>query len=208
MPMPKVSLVYEQTQKKRILEGAAKVFASDGYRQTTMGQICHILQLSKGAIYIYFKNKEELFVSTLRSIYEQRYILLSSAYVETDPLSVKFEKILDRLGSLVGRDDYIYMRLSVEGFLESERIPDLQLIKTEYYNRFYKLLYDLLAQGQSIGQINPDLDISSIITILMATLDGLMLHGLVQGRGIDPERIRIIIFETFSQVLKIRPINI
>lgn len=207
MLMPKVSTVYEQTQKTRILEGAAKVFASDGYRQTTMDRICNVLNLSKGAIYIYFKNKEELFVSTLRSIFEQRYILLSGAYQETDPLPVKFEKILDRLGNLVGLDDYVYIRLSVEGFLESDRIPGLQSIKTDSYNRFYSLLFDLLSRGQASGQINPGLDISSLIAVLMATMDGLMLHSLVRGRGIDPQRIRTIVFETFSQVLKtgVRP---
>jgi AcrR family transcriptional regulator len=205
--MPKVSSVYEQTQKKRILEGAAGVFASEGYRQTTIDRISSVLNLSKGAIYIYFKSKEELFVSTLRSIYEKRYIMLSSAYEKTDPLPLKFGKILDRLGNLVGLDDYVYIRLSVEGFLESDRIPELQLIKTDYYNRFYGLLYDLFNRGQAEGQINPGLDISSIIAVLMAALDGLMLHSLVRGRGIDPKRIRTIVFETFSGVLKtgVRP---
>jgi Transcriptional regulator len=200
--MPKVSPDYEQAQKKRIIEGAAKIFAEYGYRQTTMDELCNRLELSKGAIYIYFKNKEELFISTMDYIYKERYSLLLSAFEETDPLLEKFKKILNRLGNLVSSDDnYAYTRLSVEGFLESDRIPGLQLVKADSYNRFYKLLYDLLSQGQATEQINPKLDISSMIVVMMATLDGLMMHSLVQGRELDPEKIQTAVLEMFSQIL-------
>lgn len=206
--MPRVSLDYEQTQKKRIIECAAKVFAEHGYRQTTMDQICHSLKLSKGVVYIYFKNKEELYISTMDYIFKKRYTLLLSAYEETDPLTLKFKKIVDCLGNLVSSDDnYAYIRLSVEGFLESDRIPGLQLVKANSYNRFYKLLYDLLTQGQVTEQINPELDISSMIVVMMATLDGLMMHSLVQGREIDPERIRKLVFEMFPQALNFQQAN-
>lgn len=200
--MPKVSPDYEQAQKKRIIEGAAKVFAEYGYRQTTIDQICQYLELSKGAIYIYFKNKEELFVSAMDYIFEKRYILLSSAYEETDPIPVRFKKLVDRTGDLGKSDDYyIFTRLSVEGFLESDRIPDLQLVKTNSYNRIYKLLYNLLTKGQATEQINPKLDIHSMIIVMMATLDGLMMHSLVKGRELDPQRIQKVVLEMFSQIL-------
>ena len=108
--MPRVTAQYEQSQQKRIIEGAAQIFAEKGYGPTTIDQISQSLQLSKGAIYIYFKSKEDLFVAVLQSIYERRYTLLSTAYQIDDPLSVKFDKILDRLGSLVNRDDYVFIR--------------------------------------------------------------------------------------------------
>jgi len=203
--MPRISLEYEQTQKKRIIEGAAKVFAEYGYRQTTMDQICQTLKISKGAVYIYFKNKEDLFVSTMDFIFQKRYELLLSSYEQTDLLPVKFEKIFNRLGNLVSSEDnHAYARLSVEGFLESDRIPRLKLVKTDSYNRFYKLLHDLLTQGQKEEQTNPKVDISSMIVVMMATLDGLMMHSLVQGRELDPERIKKVALETYSQILNFR----
>jgi AcrR family transcriptional regulator len=203
--MPRVSAEYEQAQRKRITEGAIQVFADNGYRQTTIDQIGQALQISKGAIYIYFKSKEELFVSTLRAIFERRFAFLSSAYREEDPIAAKLEKILDRLGNLVTHDDYVYIRLSLEGFLESDRIPSLQVIKTESYQRFYKLLYDLLREGQLTGKINPDLNLASVTVVLIAVADGLMMQSLVQGRGIDPDRARYVVNETFSHVLGVRP---
>jgi AcrR family transcriptional regulator len=205
--MPRVSPQYEQAQQKRIIDGAAQVFAAHGYGLTTIDQISQSLQLSKGAIYIYFKNKEELFVSVLEAIYERRFTILSTAYQADDPISIKFEKILDRLGSLVNHDDYVFIRLWLEGFLESEHIPRLQAIKTESHQHFYDLLYGLLQEGQLTGEINPALNLSSATAALMALSDGLMLHSLVQGWGIDPDRVRRIFQDTFSQTIGISPKN-
>jgi len=202
--MPRITSQYEQAQKKRIIDGATQVFADRGYRLTTMDQICQALQLSKGAIYIYFKSKEELFISALQAIYERRFVILSTAYQGNDPTPSKFEKILDRLGSLMSHDDYVFIRLSLEGFLESEHIPSLQAIKADSYQRFYELLYGLLQEGQLAGEINPDLNLSSVTVVLMAVSDGLMLHSLVQDRGIDPDQVREIVHETFSQMLGYR----
>jgi AcrR family transcriptional regulator len=207
--MPRVSSDYEQNRKKQIIEGAARVFAEYGYRQTTMDQICKALSLSKGAIYIYFKNKEELLISTMDYIFRERYKLLSNAYEKTDPLPVKFEKMFNRLGNLVGGDEnYAYTRLSVEGFLESDRIPGLQVVKADSYKRFFNLFHDLLTQGQAEEQINQKADISSMIVILMATLDGLMMHSLVQGRELDQERIKKTVMEMFSNALNVQPANL
>jgi len=203
--MPRVSSEYEQAQKKRIIDGATQVFAEHGYCLTTMDQICQALQLSKGAIYIYFKSKEELFISALQAIYERRFAILSTAYQANDPIPRKFEKILDRLGSMMSHDDYVFIRLSLEGFLESEHIPSLQAIKSDSYKRFYELLYGLLQEGQLAGEINPDLNLSSVTAALIAVSDGLMLHSLVQDRGIDPDRVRQIVHETFAQMLGSRP---
>jgi len=59
--MPRTTAAYEQAQRERIIQGAAIIFATHGYRQTTMDQIAQTLEMSKGALYIYFKTKEELF---------------------------------------------------------------------------------------------------------------------------------------------------
>jgi len=41
--MPRVSEEYEQTQKSRIITGAAQVFAERGYEQTTIDQARHCI---------------------------------------------------------------------------------------------------------------------------------------------------------------------
>jgi AcrR family transcriptional regulator len=199
--MPKISPQYEQTQRRRILDGAARVFAEHGYGLTTVDQICQALQLSKGALYIYYPSKEELFIAVLQVIFERRYASLAGAFHPEDALRVKFEKLLDRLGGLVDAEDTLFLRLWVEGFLQSQHMPALEALKTASHRQFDDLLQGLLREGQASGEIDAGLDLSGAAEVLMAVADGLMLHSLVPGWGIGPARVRSILQDTFSHLL-------
>lgn len=50
-----------------ILKAATKAFAANGYRPTDMQTIADHAGVSKGTIYLYFKNKEELFLAAVRA---------------------------------------------------------------------------------------------------------------------------------------------
>jgi AcrR family transcriptional regulator len=199
--MPKTSPQYEQSKREHILDGAAKVFARCGYGQATTDQICRELELSKGALYIYFKSKEELFTAVLQLIFDRRYAAMAGAFASEDPVSVKFEKLLGRLGGLVEPDDTLFIRLWVEGFLQSEQIAGLEAIKTESRQRFDSLLQGLLREGQSAGMISKEMDVAGASMVMMATADGLMLHSLVKDWGIDAARVQTILRATFRQFL-------
>jgi AcrR family transcriptional regulator len=199
--MPRTTPQYEQAQEKRIILGAAQVFADYGYQQTTIDRIGQALQLSKGAIYIYFKSKEDLFIRVLQWIYEQRFTALAEAFQEDDSVQVKFGKILDRLCALVSHADRVFIRLWIEGFLESEHMPRLEAIKTASRQQFTQLLHGLLQEGQRAGEVDPRLNLDHATAAIMAFADGLMLHSLMPGWGIDPQRVRAILQESFSQFL-------
>ncbi|WP_053333413.1 TetR/AcrR family transcriptional regulator [Haliangium ochraceum] len=47
----------------RILDAAEAVFAERGFAQATMDDIAAAAELSKGTLYLYFKNKDDLFLS-------------------------------------------------------------------------------------------------------------------------------------------------
>lgn len=49
----------------RILEAARRVFARQGYHGTLMDQVAREAGLSKGALYVHFPSKEELFLALL-----------------------------------------------------------------------------------------------------------------------------------------------
>ena len=53
-------------RKKAILLAAKNAFFENGFQATTMEQIAHAAELSKGTVYLYFQSKEELYVSLLK----------------------------------------------------------------------------------------------------------------------------------------------
>ena len=53
----------KRERRESILEAAERVFAERGVVDTTMDHIAQEAELSKGTLYLYFKNKDELYVS-------------------------------------------------------------------------------------------------------------------------------------------------
>ena len=65
--MPKVVPEYKEEAKTKIIEAARTVFAKKGYHDATMDDVAKEVGVSKGALYSYFKSKEDL----LKEIYLQ-----------------------------------------------------------------------------------------------------------------------------------------
>lgn len=55
----------KKIRRKMILKAAKTLFFQRGFAATSMDQIARKAELSKGTLYLYFKNKEELYVSLL-----------------------------------------------------------------------------------------------------------------------------------------------
>src|SRR2546429_5424799 len=65
--MPRVVPEYKEEAKNRIVSAANQVFAEKGYRQATMDDVAKKIGVSKGALYLYFASKEELFEAICRT---------------------------------------------------------------------------------------------------------------------------------------------
>src|SRR5215470_10150588 len=49
------------SKRRQIIDGACRVFLERGFDAASMGEIAREARVSKGTLYVYFKNKEELF---------------------------------------------------------------------------------------------------------------------------------------------------
>lgn len=58
-------------RRNEILNAARKVFATKEYDSATVDNIAEVAEISKGTIYLYFKSKAELFISTFESGIEE-----------------------------------------------------------------------------------------------------------------------------------------
>src|SRR5262245_14062910 len=62
--MPRVSAAREQEVRDRIVAAALRVFGNKGYHGSTIADVVRESGLSVGAIYTYFKGKDDLFLAT------------------------------------------------------------------------------------------------------------------------------------------------
>ena len=80
---PKVSTQYKIDVKEKIVDAALATFSKNGYDRTRMDDIAGAANVSKGTLYLYFKNKEELFYAiserNIRELKEQLSTLLTKS---------------------------------------------------------------------------------------------------------------------------------
>src|SRR4051795_7787499 len=60
--MPKVTQEHLEARRAEILDGARRAFAEHGYEGATVARLEDATGLSRGAIFHYFENKNDLFV--------------------------------------------------------------------------------------------------------------------------------------------------
>jgi len=148
--------------KKRlsILNAAADIFAREGYHHASISDICKNAGISNGALYKYFKNKEDLFLS----IIDYGIELVNGLYrqFETDrPVLPTLGAIFNgikRLGRNSGFIVSIYLDLgtcALNSFAEKKSV-DLEKIGRDF-------LTELLTNAAARGEISSIVDIRSTV---------------------------------------------
>ena len=84
----------DSAKRRQILDGARAVFLAQGFDAASMGEIARAAGVSKGTLYVYFENKEELFEAT---VHEQCEVQAEGVF-NLDPDDSDVEGVLTRLG--------------------------------------------------------------------------------------------------------------
>lgn len=91
-----------QARRRRIQAAAREVFAERGYAKASIEHIAKQASLSVGAIYLYFRSKEDLYVSLLEETLAHLDTDLSARRAEvgvTERLAATFDRLLAWAGS-------------------------------------------------------------------------------------------------------------
>src|SRR5258708_5404367 len=64
-PAPTKKEVVAEFRRHEILQAARRIFARQGYGATTVDEIAHEGRIAKGTLYLYFKSKEEIYLTAL-----------------------------------------------------------------------------------------------------------------------------------------------
>jgi AcrR family transcriptional regulator len=84
----------DSAKRRQIIDGARAVFLAQGFDAASMGEIARKAGVSKGTLYVYFDNKEELFEAI---VHEQCQVQAEGLF-DFDPTDADVESVLMRLG--------------------------------------------------------------------------------------------------------------
>jgi AcrR family transcriptional regulator len=130
--MPKVTLQYQEARKNQIIQAAIECFLRKGFHRTSMQDIVSESGLSPGAIYLYFKSKEEI-IKTIADIRHSREKEIISDVIRLH----KADKSMDHLV-----ETFFYALFDPS--IKKERILGVQLWGEALSN---SAVYDIVRQG-------------------------------------------------------------
>src|SRR5687768_9340426 len=115
-----------EARRREILVAAAQVFARDGYSYATLDDVAAQMGVSRGVIYYYFRNKEEILVEILATASGEAVVRLEAIIARGDPPDVTLQAALRDLAAHLFTDIPRYATL-VRG---SGRMGDPSWLKT------------------------------------------------------------------------------
>ena len=88
----------KERRRQQIIVAAKRVFSEKGFNKATMEDIAKEAELSPGTLYLYFKNKEELYASLSLRILQYLNIRLDHVYKEEGKNAAeKLESLIDAM---------------------------------------------------------------------------------------------------------------
>lgn len=153
--------------KAVILQAAAEIFAERGYPTVTLQDVAERAEVTKGAVYFHFANKEALALDVIRKHYERWRPLIAEAEKRGEPPLETLFFVLDGTLETMVADVMVQagIRLQIERSLIGADLPQ-PLVD------WYEELEPLVRAAQDEGQLRPDMDPRSFTLVLVASFLG------------------------------------
>jgi len=115
-------------RQEEILAAAFEVFAAHGFEAARIDDVARQAGIAKGTIYLYFRDKEQLFRAVVRSLLQKRFDVIAGGFKGTAEQLLR--ELLSRMYSQVVGNEKVrsIVRLLIA---EGDRFPQL----TEIYHR-------------------------------------------------------------------------
>jgi AcrR family transcriptional regulator len=179
----------KEDRPQEITEAAFSVFADKGYASARVEEVAQRAGVSKGLLYLYFKTKEELFKSVIRSVVIRRVDALLLAVEETELSSEEFIRgpLLDFMKSVPGSPVAIVIRLLIA---EGQRHPDL----VDYYwenvvAKGLSAISGFLQRGVRRGEFRDTAITNQPQLILAPVILSILWKILFTKRSLDTDRL-------------------
>lgn len=144
----------QHDQHDRILHAAAKAIATVGYEQCSLGDIAEELDLTRPALYHYFRTKQQIFTEIALTAVQGMYEYVNAA-VDNNATAATRLRALMIAHATYFEQNYWLVNATIAGYggitrRELERIEEIDAFRTKYE----KLLHRVLRAGVASGEFH------------------------------------------------------
>ncbi|WP_406296665.1 TetR/AcrR family transcriptional regulator [Embleya sp. NBC_00888] len=183
--MPKVSQEHLDARHRQILVAARRCFARNGFHRTSMPDVFAEAGLSAGAVYRYFKGKDELIAACCTDALQAVAAALPDPHtlahgdVGLPSLAATLDRLVDAVVELDGQEGIGRVAIQVWG--EAIRDPRLRAHVRAEYDAVLDRLVAVCALYLDAGALPSTVDPKVVALAVMALLQGFTIQRTVLG---------------------------
>ena len=194
----------KETEDK-ILFGAFKLFLTKNFEKVTIADLEKALGLSRGAIFYYMKNKEELFIKVI-----DRYIL-SPHNIETKFATFKDSSLIDFIDFYIEGINRTMKSLGACGvenmcrcyfnliFQAIQYYPDFGTHIAKVFDSELELWKRVISNALKSGEIRPEYDLDYVAMHFRYIYSGLSFEMCLKN-GLDTTLLKDIFMKYYNEI--------
>lgn len=188
--MPKISEEKRQARRDQILAASWICFAQRGIHQTSMADIIRESNLSAGAVYTYFKSKDDLIIAAFSEAFDQLRALLFPIITrgEPYPLPEFVRRSVEGILAYARQNDRNLGVSFLMGWSEAQSNPRIKQQIANSQLAFRQGLVGVVTKWQDRGQIAREADPTMVAQALFSFFLGFVVQSALIGE-IDPDAV-------------------
>ena len=200
--MPKVPAQYLEARRNEILDAARTCFVRRGFHQTTMQDICREAQLSPGAVYRYFRSKEDI-INAAIDRYTAEITRLIAVTRSMAPSPNQAIEMLGRHMFARFQDPNFEQecRLDVETWPELLRNDRLLAAIRRQLDTVRKSFVEMFRQAQAELHLGgpESYPPEHLYSLVSAVYLGLRINKLLEPEAVDPDGVFQVLLQLLSR---------
>lgn len=138
--------IQTRLMKEKVIESAIQEFNEHGYEESSLNHVCKIGEISKGIIYHYFKDKDDLYLACVKECYDELLKYYMNYMKESDE-EINMHSLI-KIRMLFFRDYSKCRGLFFHSILNTPiHLQEKVRIVGEALNAFYRKVYIDYLQG-------------------------------------------------------------
>ena len=170
--------------RQRLMDAALGVFARNGYERATVDEIVREAGFSKGAFYVHFEAKEDIFWAMLEERLAHQQEAFRDALDINVPVAQNVQTILRSLFAL-NQDDPLWSALFMEFVAHASRNHKVRDQLAALHRSWRDFAIEALDRGREAGLVRKDLDANFLASVIIAVIEGSIMQSRLAPDAFD-----------------------
>jgi AcrR family transcriptional regulator len=175
----------DHEKRDRIIRAAERLFSSRRYHEVTLEEVAKAAKVGKGTIYLYFQDKDDLFIQTASAAFDGMCAQIREALLEEGDFEPKLQAVARRIRGFFEGQRWIRailheLRGGPPGFKKK-----LHEERRSHFRRLDDLLAPLFRQAVEASTVRSDIEPSALARLFFVFIGGHM-HAFEEEAAAAP----------------------